>query len=164
MANEVESRLNGAGVHTANLDGDNLRHGLNKDLGFAPQDRGENIRRVAEVARLMTDAGLIVLCSFISPFSKDRGMARAAASDGEFLEVYVATPIETCMARDAKGLYRRALAGEIKDFTGVDQAYELPADPDVVVGRDGETIRQSAAKVISVLVARGFLDRAVDLT
>ena len=163
IAGKVESKLNLAGVHTVILDGDNVRHGLNKDLGFTEHDRVENIRRVAEVARLMTDAGLIVLCSFISPFRAERAMARATVPVGEFLEIYVDTPLETCIARDRKGLYRRALAGEIKNFTGVDQAYEPPTEAEVIVGRDGETVDRAAAKVIEALVARGFIDRFDDL-
>ena len=164
IANRVESRLNLAGVHTVTLDGDNIRHGLNKDLGFSQRDRVENIRRVAEVARLMTDAGLIVLCSFISPFRAERDLARRTVPDGEFVEVFVDTPIEVCMQRDVKGLYRRALAGEIKDFTGVDQAYEAPLAPEVVVGRDGESLDRSADNVLEALVARGFIERFDDLT
>ena len=164
IASRVESRLNLAGVHTVTLDGDNIRHGLNKDLGFSPRDRIENIRRVAEVARLMTDAGLIVLCSFISPFRAERDLARGNVPDGEFIEVFVDTPIEVCMQRDVKGLYRRALAGEIKDFTGVDQAYEPPVDPEVIVGRDGETLDRSVDKVLEALMTRGFIDRFDDLT
>ena len=164
IASKIEGKLNLAGVHTAILDGDNVRLGLNKDLGFTARDRVENIRRVAEVARLMTDAGLIVLCSFISPFRAERAMARATMPAGEFLEIFVDTPLETCVARDRKGLYRRAFAGEIKDFTGVDQAYEPPADAEVIVGRDGETVDRSAAEVIEALVARGFIDRFDDLT
>ena len=163
IANMVESKLNRAGVHTTMLDGDNVRHGLNKDLGFTQRDRVENIRRVAEVARLMSDAGLIVLCSFISPFRAEREMARAAVPEGEFMEIFVDTPLAVCMQRDVKGLYRRALAGEIKDFTGVDQAYEPPLEPEIVVGRDGESLERSAAKVIEALVARRFIDRFDDL-
>ena len=143
--------------------GTNVRHGLNKDLGFSAIDRVENIRRVAEVARLMTDAGLIVLCSFISPFRAERELARATLPAGEFLEIFVDTPFETCVQRDAKGLYRRALAGEIKNFTGVDQPYEPPLEAEVVVGRDGETIDRAAAKVIETMVSRGMIDRFDDL-
>ena len=157
IADAVEQQLSRAGVHTMVLDGDNVRHGLNKDLGFSPRDRVENIRRVAEVARLMTDAGLIVLCCFISPFRAERALARAAMPEGEFIEIFVDTPIETCMKRDRKGLYRRALAGQIKDFTGVGQAYEAPIDPDIVVGRDDETADLSAAKILKALVERGFI-------
>ena len=158
IANGVEARLNRAGVHTAALDGDNLRHGLTKDLGFTLADRTENIRRVAEVARLMSDAGLVVLCSFITPLRAERALARAAMKDGEFVEVFVDTPLATCVERDPKGLYRRALAGEIKDFTGIGQAYEAPLDPDVIVGRDDETIDHAVATVVAALRARGFLD------
>ena len=164
IADKVESKLNLAGVHTVMLDGDNMRHGLNKDLGFSLADRTENIRRVAEVARLMTDAGLIVLCSFISPFRRERDMARATLPSGEFLEVFVDTPLEECMRRDVKGLYRRAMAGEIKDFTGVDQPYEAPENPEIVVGRDGESVERSAARIVEALVSEGFIDRFDDLT
>ena len=163
IANRVESKLNLAGVHTILLDGDNVRHALNKDLGFSMHDRTENIRRVAEVARLMADAGLIVLCSFISPFRSEREMARGILPADEFLEIFVDTPIETCMQRDVKGLYRRALAGEIKDFTGVDQAYEPPENAEVIIGREGESVDRAAAKVIDTLIARGFIDRFDDL-
>jgi len=126
IANLVEAGLHARGVHTLMLDGDNVRHGLNKDLGFTEADRVENIRRVGEVAKLMTEAGLVVLCSFISPFRAERRMVRDLVADGEFIEVFVDTPIEQCIARDPKGLYRRAIAGEIKNFTGVDQPYEAP--------------------------------------
>ncbi len=129
IANLVETKLHARGVHTALLDGDNVRHGLNKDLGFTAADRVENIRRVGEVAKLMTDAGLIVLCSFISPFRAERRLVRDTAADGEFIEIFVDTPIETAIARDPKGLYKKALAGQIKNFTGVDQPYERPEAP-----------------------------------
>ncbi|HET6375151.1 MAG TPA: sulfate adenylyltransferase subunit CysN, partial [Methylocella sp.] len=135
IANLVESRLNADGVHTIMLDGDNVRHGLNKDLGFTEADRVENIRRIGEVAKLMTEAGLIVLCSFISPFRAERQLVRDLVEKEEFFEVFVATPIEECIARDPKGLYKRAMAGEIKNFTGIDQAYEIPESPEIVVGR-----------------------------
>ena len=133
IANLVEVKLHARGVHTALLDGDNVRHGLNKDLGFTAADRVENIRRVGEVARLMTDAGLIVLCSFISPFRAERRLVRDTAAEGEFIEIFVDTPLETAIARDPKGLYQRALAGEIKNFTGVDQPYEAPEAPELVL-------------------------------
>ena len=122
-------KLLARGVHTVMLDGDNVRHGLSKDLGFTEVDRVENIRRVGEVARLMIDAGLIVLCSFISPFRAERQMVRDLVEDGEFIEIFVDTPLETSIERDPKGLYRRALAGEIKNFTGIDQPYEAPRMP-----------------------------------
>ncbi|GER08284.1 adenylyl-sulfate kinase [Iodidimonas muriae] len=126
IANLVEKRLHTAGKHTYMLDGDNVRHGLNKDLGFTEEDRVENIRRVAEVARLMADAGLIVLVSFISPFRSERRMARDLLDDGEFHEVFVDTPLEICEQRDPKGLYKKARSGDIKNFTGIDSPYELP--------------------------------------
>ncbi|RYE88581.1 MAG: sulfate adenylyltransferase subunit CysN [Hyphomicrobiales bacterium] len=137
IANLIEKRLTSEGRHCYILDGDNVRHGLNKDLGFTDEARVENIRRVAEVARLMADAGLIVLCSFISPFRNERRLAREVAGDIGFKEVYVATPLEVVESRDPKGLYKRARAGEIKNFTGVSSPYEPPEHPDVVL--DGAT-------------------------
>jgi bifunctional enzyme CysN/CysC len=155
IANLVEVKLHARGVHTALLDGDNVRHGLNKDLGFTAADRVENIRRVGEVARLMTDAGLIVLCSFISPFRAERRLVRDTASEGEFIEIFVDTPLETAIARDPKGLYRRALAGEIKNFTGVDQPYEAPEAPELVLDSAAETPEALADRVIAELERRG---------
>ncbi|MBJ3784079.1 sulfate adenylyltransferase subunit CysN [Devosia sediminis] len=139
VANILEKRLTAEGRHAYILDGDNVRHGLNKDLGFTEAARVENIRRVAEVARLMADAGLIVLVSFISPFEKERRLAREIAGDIDFTEVYVDTPIEVCERRDPKGLYRRARAGEIKNFTGIDSPFEAPSNPELVLhGADAE--------------------------
>jgi bifunctional enzyme CysN/CysC len=138
IANQVEKRLLAMGQHTYLLDGDNVRHGLNKDLGFTDEDRVENIRRVAEVARLMVDAGLIVLVSFISPFRAERRMARAMFAEGEFLEVFVDTPLAVAEQRDVKGLYAKARAGEIRNFTGIDSPYEVPERPEVVL-RAAET-------------------------
>ena len=134
LANLLEKRLYAAGRHTCLLDGDNLRHGLNRDLGFTDADRVENIRRVAEVSRLMVSAGLIVLVSFISPFRSDRRMARSLFADGEFVEVYVDTPIEVCEERDVKGLYAKARRGDLKNFTGIDSPYEAPERPEVHLG------------------------------
>jgi bifunctional enzyme CysN/CysC len=159
VANLVEAQLHARGAHTVMLDGDNVRHGLNKDLGFTPADRVENIRRIGEVARLMTDAGLIVLCSFISPFRAERALARDLAGPGEFLEIFVDAPLETVIARDPKGLYKRALAGEIKNFTGVDQPYEPPEHPDIVLKSALETPVTLAKRVIDELEARGFVTR-----
>ncbi len=126
IANTLEKRLHALGRHTYMLDGDNIRHGLNKDLGFTDADRVENIRRVAETARLFVDAGLIVMVSFISPFRSERRMARDLFGDGEFIEVFVDTPLALCELRDPKGLYRKARAGLIRNFTGIDSAYEPP--------------------------------------
>ena len=159
IANLVESKLLAHGVHTALLDGDNVRHGLNKDLGFTAADRVENIRRIAEVARLMTDAGLIVLASFISPFRAERRLAREIAAAGEFVEIYVEAPLETVIARDPKGLYKRALAGQIKNFTGVDQPYEAPEAAELVLHTADSTPEALAERVVAELTARGFIAR-----
>jgi bifunctional enzyme CysN/CysC len=158
IANIVESRLNADGVHTIMLDGDNVRHGLNKDLGFTEADRVENIRRIGEVAKLMTEAGLVVLCSFISPFRAERRLVRDLIEKEEFFEIFVATPIEECIARDPKGLYKRAMAGEIKNFTGIDQAYENPESPEIVVGRKEQTAQQAAREIMKLLLDRGIID------
>jgi bifunctional enzyme CysN/CysC len=133
VAKVVEQELARAGRHTYALDGDNLRHGLNKDLGFTDADRVENIRRASEVARLMVDAGLIVLCSFISPFRAERAMVREMLGDGEFVEIFMDTPIEECIRRDPKGLHARALAGQIANFTGVSSPYEAPEAAELVL-------------------------------
>jgi bifunctional enzyme CysN/CysC len=127
----VEKKLHAMGRHTYLLDGDNIRHGLNRDLGFTDEDRVENIRRVAEVARLMADAGLIVLVSFISPFRAERALARSLMPEGDFVEVHVDTPLEVAEARDVKGLYAKARAGELKNFTGIDSPYEPPETPEI---------------------------------
>ena len=119
------------GKHTYLLDGDNVRHGLNRDLGFTEAERVENIRRISEVGKLMTDAGLVVLVSFISPFKSDRKMARDTFDENEFIEIHVDAPFEVCAQRDTKGLYKKALAGEIKNFTGLDSPYETPENPDI---------------------------------
>lgn len=131
IANLVERRLHATGCHTYILDGDNVRHGLNRDLGFTDADRVENIRRVAEVAKLFVDAGLLVIVAFISPFRAERRMARELMAPGEFVEIFVDTPIDECRKRDPKGLYARAERGEIKNFTGIDSPYEAPTDPDI---------------------------------
>jgi bifunctional enzyme CysN/CysC len=131
IANLLDKRLFAEGRHTYLLDGDNVRHGLNRNLGFTEADRVENIRRVAEVAKLMVDAGLVVLVSFISPFAADRALARSLFESGEFFEVFVDTPFDECARRDVKGLYAKALRGELKNFTGLDSPYEAPASPEL---------------------------------
>ena len=158
MANLVEAKLLAHGVHTLMLDGDNVRHGLNKDLGFTDADRVENIRRVGEVAKLMTDAGLVVLCSFISPFAAERRLVREMVAPGEFLEIFVDAPIEACIARDPKGLYKRALAGEIKNFTGIDQAYEAPEAPEMRLHAADRAPEALADEVVAALQSRGVID------
>ena len=147
VANLLEKRLHAAGRHTYLLDGDNVRHGLNRDLGFTEADRVENIRRVAEVARLMVDAGLIVLVSFISPYRSERLMARGLFAEGEFLEVFVDTPLEVCEERDSKGLYAKARRGELKNFTGIDSAYEAPETPEVHLSAGADDAATCVAKI-----------------
>jgi bifunctional enzyme CysN/CysC len=157
IANLLETELHRRGLHTYLLDGDNVRHGLSKDLGFTAADRVENVRRVAEVARMMSDAGLIVIVSFISPFRSERRMARALMDDGEFLEVFVDTPLEVAEARDRKGLYAKARRGEIVNFTGVDSPYEAPERPEVHLDTTAEPAEASAQRVLDALAERGLL-------
>jgi len=152
IANEVEKRLNLMNRHTFLLDGDNVRHGLNKDLGFTEADRIENIRRVAEVARLMTDAGLIVLTAFISPFRAERDMVRGLMHEGEFVEVFVDTPLDVAEARDVKGLYKKARKGELKNFTGIDSPYEAPLNPEIRVNTAEMTAAEAADHIIAQLM------------
>ena len=151
VADLLEQKLHAMGKRTYLLDGDNVRHGLNKDLGFTDQDRVENIRRVAEVAKLMVDAGLIVLASFISPFRSERQMARALMEEGEFVEVFLDTPIEICEERDPKGLYKKARAGELKNFTGIDSAYETPENAEIVLKSGEEDPESLADQIIAYL-------------
>lgn len=154
IADLVEKRLHADGRHTYLLDGDNVRHGLNRDLGFTEEDRVENIRRVAEVARLMADAGLIVITAFISPFRAERRMARELMAEGEFVEVHVDTPLAVAEARDVKGLYRKARSGELKNFTGIDSPYEAPEAPEIRVDTSVMSAEQAAERVVE------WLDRA----
>ena len=158
IANLVEAWLSAHGQHTYLLDGDNVRHGLSRDLGFSDEDRVENVRRVAEVARLMTDAGLIVLVSLISPFRAERELARSIVEHDQFIEVYVDTPLAVCEARDAKGLYRRARAGEIRNFTGIDSAYEPPLEPEIVLTSDAVPPAELAERVVQLLRRRRMID------
>lgn len=160
IASLVEKRLHSEGRHTYTLDGDNVRHGLNRDLGFTDADRVENIRRVGEVARLFTDAGLITLVSFISPFRSERRMARDLMGEGAFIEVFVDTPIEECKKRDPKGLYKKAEAGEIRNFTGIDSPYEAPENPEVHIKTLGRTPKDIADEIVEMLRERGFLSSA----
>ncbi len=157
IANLVDKRMMSLGHHTYLLDGDNVRHGLNRDLGFTDADRVENIRRVAEVARLMVDAGLIVLVSFISPFQAERQMARELFEDGEFLEVFVDTPIEVCEARDPKGLYRKARAGQLANFTGINSAYERPEKPEVRLDGALRSAEELTDELMGELAGRGLV-------
>ena len=162
VAVEVERHLAAAGRLCYRLDGDNLRHGLNGDLGFSESDRTENIRRTGEVCRLLVDAGVIVLASFVSPFRADRDAVRAMHGSAEmpFLEIYVEVPIEVAEARDPKGLYRKARAGEIRGFTGIDQPYEAPEHPELVVPTASLSVEDSAESVVGLLRNRGLLGPA----
>ncbi|MCG8447898.1 MAG: sulfate adenylyltransferase subunit CysN [Hyphomicrobiales bacterium] len=157
IANIVERRLFEAGRHSFLLDGDNMRHGLNQDLGFTEADRIENIRRVGEVAKLFTDAGVLTLCCFISPFKEEREMIREKVGEGGFIEVFIDTPLEECIKRDPKGLYKKAIAGDIKNFTGIDSPYERPEAPELHLETDGEDADTLADRVIDELIARGLL-------
>jgi len=148
VANLVEQRLHTLGYRTYLLDGDNVRHGLNKDLGFTDADRVENVRRVAEVGRLMVDAGMIVLASFISPFRAERRMARDLMDDGEFVEVFVDSGLEAAESRDRKGLYAKARRGELVNFTGIDSPYEAPEDPEIHLDTSGTTTAEAAAEQV----------------
>jgi bifunctional enzyme CysN/CysC len=149
IARVVERKLNAIGHHTYMLDGDNVRHGLNSDLGFTHEDRDENIRRVGEVAKLFVDAGLVVLCSFISPYRREREFVRSIVEEGEFIEIFVDTPIEECERRDTKGLYKRARAGEIANFTGISAPYEAPAAPELHL----KTLEEGADKLADRVLA-----------
>lgn len=152
IANEVEKRLYGLNKHTTLLDGDNVRHGLNKDLGFSAADRVENIRRIAEVTKLMTDAGLIVITAFISPFRAERQLVRELLRPGELFEIFVDTPLAVAESRDVKGLYKKARAGQLKNFTGIDSPYEAPLNPELRIDTTQLSIEQAADNIISKLL------------
>ncbi|WP_250657376.1 adenylyl-sulfate kinase [Alkalimarinus coralli] len=158
IANELEQELFRRGYHTYLLDGDNVRHGLNKDLGFSDGDRVENIRRIGEVAKLFVDAGLIVISAFISPFKSDRQIARELLGEGEFIEVYMSTPLDVCERRDPKGLYQKARAGHIKNFTGIDSAYEEPDCPDFLISTEVASIKTCVEGLVLYLEECVFRD------
>jgi adenylylsulfate kinase len=160
LCRALEEALIKEGALATVLDGDNLRHGLNADLGFAPADRRENIRRVGEVARLLYEAGAIVLVAFISPYREDRDRARTLLPEGRFLEVHLATPLEVCEARDPKGLYQKAREGTIRGFTGIDAPYEAPEDPELSIDTSSGPLSESVAELLSALRARGILPEA----
>ena len=157
IANLVDKKLHAMGRHTYVLDGDNVRKGLNKDLGFTDADRVENIRRVAEVAALMADAGLIVLTAFISPFRSERDMARALFAEGEFLEIFIDTSLAVAEQRDAKGLYRKARRGELRNFTGIDSPYEAPEHPEITIESGSIDPETAADRIVAELARRGIL-------
>ena len=156
IAKKLEKRLHDAGCHTYVLDGDNIRHGLNRDLGFSKNERRENIRRIAEVAKLFCDAGIITICSFVSPYREDREAARHLVEEEEFIEVFVKCPVEVCIQRDPKSMYKKAVTGKMKAFTGVDDPYEIPDSPEIVI----ETHRMNVAECVETII--GYLkDREI---
>lgn len=157
LANALEHRLFAAEHFTYVLDGDNVRHGLNRDLGFTAEDREENIRRIGEVGKLFVHAGMIVLTAFISPFRSDRRMVRALLQEGEFVEIYVRAPLDVCEQRDPKGLYQRARSGEIKDFTGIDSPYEAPTEPEIIIDTGENDLETSVAELEDALRERGII-------
>ena len=158
IAREVENLLYEQGVRTYVLDGDNIRHGLNNDLGFSPEDRNENIRRIGEVSKLFVDAGIIVMTAFISPYIKDRDRARNIMEEGTFIEIYVEADLETCEERDPKGLYKKARVGEIKEFTGISAPYESPQKPELIINTTlGTSVSNNAKKVIDYLKSNNYL-------
>ena len=160
LANAVNAVLFERGLATYVLDGDNIRHGLCKDLGFSDADREENIRRIGEVAKLFVDAGVITLTAFVSPFRADRDKARALVADGDFIEVYCAADLAVCEDRDPKGLYAKARAGVIKEFTGISSPYEAPEAPELRVDTGSQSLEESVASVLSLLEAKGVLKAA----
>ena len=157
IANEVESILFGLQKHSYLLDGDNIRMGLNKDLGFSKEDRNENIRRIGEVSKLFVDAGMIVLTAFISPFRRERDRVRELMEDGEFIEIFIDTPLAICESRDPKGLYKKAKRGEIPDFTGIDSPYESPYNPEIHIDNHHITAEEAAMQVLDYLVRMGYI-------
>ena len=156
VANAVEQKLFEAGFHSYLLDGDNVRHGINKDLTFSDDDRIENIRRIGEISKLFVDSGLFVLTAFISPFKADRQLVRELVGDAEFVEVFIDTPIEICEQRDPKGLYKKARQGEIKHFTGIDSPYEAPDSAEIIVKTADMNIEECALFVLEQLKQQGF--------
>ena len=157
LAHSVEEILFSKGCRTYVLDGDNVRHGLTSNLGFSNEDRKENIRRIGEVTKLMMEAGLIILTAFISPFREDRIAVRNLISDGDFIEIYCKASLETCEARDLKGLYKRARLGEIKNYTGIDSPYEVPDNPELIIDTDKELLEESVSKIVSFLQTKSIV-------
>ena len=156
LANAVEKRLYEKGIRTYLLDGDNIRHGINKDLGFKPEDRKENIRRTGEVAKLFVDGGVIVLTALISPYREDRQLVRGLVGEGEFIEVFVSCPLEECEKRDPKGLYQKAREGIIPDFTGISSPYEEPEAPELVVETNKQTFSESVDVIVNYVVHKAL--------
>jgi len=160
IAVDLEKRLWERGIRAYILDGDNIRHGLNKNLGFSPADRTENIRRIGEVAKLFTEAGVVALTAFISPYRADRDQVRALMAAGDFVEVHVDCPVEVCEQRDVKGLYKKARAGEIKEFTGISAPYEAPEKAELTINTAGQSVEASAKQILAYLEKQGIIPRA----
>jgi adenylylsulfate kinase len=160
LAHSVEKVLHERGYRTFVLDGDNVRHGLSSNLTFSKNDRKENIRRIGEVAKLMMEAGVIAITAFISPFRKDRDLVRQILPQEGFIEIYCNASLDVCESRDVKGLYKRARAGEIKNYTGIGSPYEAPINPDLIVNTGSESLEESVAKVIGFLKSKGIIDNA----
>ncbi len=160
IAVDLEKRLWERGIRAYILDGDNVRHGLNKNLGFSPEDRTENIRRIGEVAKLFTEAGVVALTAFISPYRADRDQVRTIMADGDFVEVHVDCPVEVCEQRDVKGLYKKARAGEIKEFTGISAPYEAPEKPELTINTAGQSVEASANQILAYLEKQGIVPKA----
>ena len=158
LAHVLEEKLFKKGCKTLVLDGDNVRHGLNSNLDFSDDDRKENIRRIGEVAKLMLESGLIVMTAFISPFREDRAAVRNLISNGDFIEIYCKASLKTCEERDVKGLYKRARAGEIKNYTGIDSPYEAPENPELIIDTDKETLDESVSKIYSFLERKAIIN------
>ncbi len=158
IANALERKLYAMGKHTYLLDGDNIRHGINKDLGFSDEDRMENIRRIGELSKLFVDAGVIVLAAFISPFRSDRAIARALVADDEFIEIFIDTHLDVCEQRDPKGLYKKARNGEIPVFTGISSPYEAPQTPEIYISTVDQSIQESVDSIISYLQNKGYIN------
>ena len=154
VANAVEMNLHAMGIHTYTLDGDNVRKGINNDLSFSPEDRSENIRRIAEIANLFIDSGTVILAAFVSPYKKDREKIKNVVKDVNFVEIFIDTPVEECERRDVKGLYAKARAGLIKDFTGVNAPYEAPENPDVRIDTTQMSVEEAAAEVIKAITPK----------
>jgi adenylylsulfate kinase len=154
IADHLEQHLFKKGIHTANLDGDLLRTGLNKDLGFSEEDRSENIRRIAEISKILSDNGLVVIAAFVSPFSKDRNLVKKTVGEENFIEIFVQTSIEECERRDVKGLYSKARKGELKNFTGIDSPYENPINPDLIIDTEKTSIEDSVQLLCTLVLSK----------
>jgi len=158
LAHSVEERLHNLDCRTFVLDGDNVRHGLSSNLSFSDDDRKENIRRIGEAAKLMMESGVIAMTAFISPFKEDRNLARQLLTQDDFIEIYCNASLKVCESRDVKGLYKRARAGEIKNYTGIDSPYEAPDNPELIVNTENESLEESVAKVIDLLKSKEIID------